>query len=168
MKDPDMMFHFNPWDIFLTSTWETAHRKCLSPVEPVSKGRTLPTGSFLHSSQVSPAQPPLFLFKGLWLVRSCSNQFRRVFKMGLQDFGLKIGNPDYFFSKNSHRLSLPSVLPESSAVSVSVSPYSNSRLGDSMELCREQKHTRESQHMSQTPSANRRCPNAHMQTDSQT
>lgn len=28
-------------------------------------------------------------------------------------------------------------LPESSAVSASVSPYSNSRLGDSMELCRE-------------------------------
>lgn len=30
------------------------------------------------------------------------------------------------------------VSPESSAVSVSVSPYSNSRLGDSMELCEEQ------------------------------
>ena len=50
-----------------------------------------------------------------------------------------------------HKLLLPglisrrfcdlSILPESSAVSVSVSPYSNSRLGDSMELCGESKHT---------------------------
>lgn len=40
------------------------------------------------------------------------------------------------------------VSPESSAVSVSVSPYSNSRLGDSMELCEEQERKKKTTHMS--------------------
>lgn len=51
----------------------------------------------------------------------------------------------------SHIRTWGSVLPDSSAVSVSVSPYSNSRFGDSMELCGEKnKHPHDRVH--QTPS----------------
>lgn len=65
------------------------------------------------------------------------------------------------------------VSPESSAVSVSVSPYSNSRLGDSMELCEEQEKKKKENYtwaytFHLTPNTNHRCPDAHMQTDSQT
>lgn len=64
------------------------------------------------------------------------------------------------------------VSPESSAVSVSVSPYSNSRLGDSMELCEEQERKKKPHTWAYTfhltPNTNHRCPDAHMQTDSQT
>lgn len=58
-----------------------------------------------------------------------------------------------------------SVLPESSAVSVSVSPYSNSKLGDSMELCERCTHEHTLYCSMTLHSANHRCPDTHMQID---
>lgn len=56
------------------------------------------------------------------------------------------------------------VSPESSAARESVSPYSNSRFGDSMELCEEQKHTYLHLHIivRHWSQLNHRCPDTHM------
>lgn len=73
------------------------------------------------------------------------------------------GHHDWF--SNHLVFSSWSVLPESSAVSASVSPYSNSRLGDSMELCEEQ-NTHEHVYIIvwHWAQLNHRCPDSHAHT----